>query len=239
MEGQQHPPYRLHIRDLPLGERPRERLRERGASYLSNADLIAILLRTGTASENALELANHLLSAFGGLGGLARASFEELATIHGVGEAKMAQLKAALELGRRFLATGGEERVAIGSPGDVANLVMGEMAFMEQECLKVLLLNSKNQVMAIADVYRANVSATTVRPAEVFSEAVRANHPFVVLVHNHPSGDPTPSPEDVAVTERLIQAGKVMDIEVLDHIIIGRSKYNGYLSMKELKLAFV
>jgi DNA repair protein RadC len=165
MEGQQRPPYRLHIRDLPLGERPRERLRERGASYLSNAELIAILLRTGTASENALELANHLLSAFGGLGGLARASFEELATIHGIGEAKTAQLKAALELGRRFLATGGEERVAIGSPRDVANLVMGEMAFMEQECLKVVLLNSKNQVMAIADVYRANVSATTVRAA--------------------------------------------------------------------------
>ncbi|MBI4202461.1 MAG: DNA repair protein RadC [Chloroflexi bacterium] len=234
----QPPVYRLHLRDLPSGERPRERLRERGATYLSNAELIAILLRTGTSQENVLDLANRLLSTFGGLGGLARASFEELAAIHGMGEAKTAQLKAALELGLRLLATGSEPRVAVGSPRDVANLVMGEMAFLEQECLRVVLLNSKNQVMGIPEVYRANVSATTIRAAEVFQEAVRSNHPFVILVHNHPSGDPTPSPEDIRVTEQLVQAAKLLDIEVLDHIVIGRSNYNGFVSMKERKLVF-
>ncbi|MBI4338659.1 MAG: DNA repair protein RadC [Chloroflexi bacterium] len=223
---------------MPTEERPRERLRERGASYLSNAELIAILLRTGTPAENVLELANRLLSTFGGLGGLAKASYEELAAIHGVGEAKTAQLKAALELGLRLLATGGEARVVVSSPRDIANLVMGEMAFLEQECLRVLLLNSKNQVMGITEVYRANVSATTVRAAEVFSEAVRSNHPFVILVHNHPSGDPTPSPEDIRVTEQLVQAARLLDIEVLDHVVIGRNSYNGYVSMKERKLAF-
>jgi len=235
----QRPLYRLHLRDLPAGERPRERLRERGAAYLSNAELIAILLRTGTAQENVLDLANRLLSTFGGLGGLSKASFEELASIHGIGEAKTAQLKAALELGLRLLATGGEARVVISSPQDIANLVMGDMAFLEQECLRVLLLNSKNQVMGITEVYRANVNATTIRAAEVFQEAVRSNHPFVILVHNHPSGDPTPSPEDIRVTEQLVQAAKLLDIEVLDHLVIGRNKYNGFVSMKEKRLVFV
>ncbi len=238
MDSQQ-PTYRLHLRDLPAGERPRERLRERGATYLSNAELIAILLRTGTAAENVVDLANRLLSTFGGLGGLSKASFEELAAIHGMGEAKTAQLKAALELGLRLLATGGEARVVISSPQDIANLVMGDMAFLEQECLRVLLLNSKNQVMGITEVYRANVNATTIRAAEVFQEAVRSNYPFVILVHNHPSGDPTPSPEDIRVTAQLVQAAKLLDIEVLDHLVIGRNTFHGWVSMKERKLVFV
>ena len=192
MEGQERPLYRLLIRDLPAKERPRERLGDHGPAYLSNAELIAILLRTGTTAENVIALATRLLSHYGSLKGLARASFHELAEQHGMGNAKTAQLKAALELGKQLLTTSGEQRVAIQSPQDVANILMAEMALLEQEHLRVLLLNTKNQVLAIS---------------EVFQEAVRANCPAIIIVHNHPSGDPTPSAEDVRVTHSLSRLG--------------------------------
>ncbi len=238
MEGQQRPKYHLLIRDLPTSERPRERLREHGATYLSNAELIAILLRTGTPAENVIALATRLLSQYGGLDGLARASFQEMASIHGIGEAKTSQIKAALELGKRLLATTGEERVTIHSPQDVANLLMAEMAFLDQEHFRVLLLNTKNQVMAIKDVYKGNISSSVIRAGEVFQEAVRSNCPAIILVHNHPSGDPTPSPEDAQVTRQLLEAGKVLDIEVLDHVVLGQSAYGGFVSLKERGLGF-
>ncbi|MEE8442627.1 MAG: DNA repair protein RadC [Dehalococcoidia bacterium] len=238
MEGQQRPKYHLLIRDLPTSERPRERLREHGATYLSNAELIAILLRTGTPAENVIALATRLLSQYGGLDGLARASFQEMASIHGIGEAKTSQIKAALELGKRLLATTGDERVTIRSPQDVANLLMAEMAFLDQEHFRVLLLNTKNQVMGIKDVYKGNVNSSVIRAGEVFQEAVRTNCPAIILVHNHPSGDPTPSPEDAQVTRQLLEAGKVLDIEVLDHIVLGQPAHGGFASLKELGLGF-
>ena len=238
MEGQQRPQYHLLIRDLPAQERPRVRLRDHGAAYLSNSELIAILLRTGTPEENVIDLATHLLSLHGGLDGLARASFQELAGLHGIGEAKTAQLKAALELGRRLLATTGEARVAIHSPQDVANLLMAEMAFLDQEHLRVLLLNTRNQVLAVTEVYKGNVNTAMVRASEVFQEAVRSNCPSVILVHNHPSGDPTPSADDVQMTGRLLEAGKLLDIEVLDHVIIGQEAYGGFVSLKEKQQGF-
>ena len=238
MEGQQRPSYHLLIRDLPTGERPRERLRDHGATYLSNAELIAILLRTGTHAENVIDLATRLLSQYGGLDGLARASFSELTHLHGMGDAKAAQLKAALELGRRLLATTGEARITIHSPQDVANLLMAEMAFLDQEHFRVLLLNTKNQVLSISEVYKGNVSSAVVRAAEVFQEAVRSNCPAVILAHNHPSGDPTPSPEDVQVTRQLVEAGKLLDIDVLDHVIIGQAASGGFVSLKERGLGF-
>ena len=145
-----------------------------------------------------------------------------------MGDAKTAQLKAALELGRRLLATTGEARVTIHSPQDVANLLMAEMAFLDQEHFRVLLLNTKNQVLAISEVYKGNVSSAMVRAAEVFQEAVRSNCPAVILVHNHPSGDPTPSPEDVQVTRQLVEAGRLLDIEVLDHVVIGQAASGGF-----------
>jgi len=228
----------LLIRDLPTSERPRERLRDHGAAYLSNAELIAILLRTGTAAENVLGLATRLLSQFGGLDGLARASFHELASVHGMGEAKTAQLKAALELGRRLLATSTDARVTIHSPQDVANLLIAEMSFLDQEHFRVLLLNTKNQVLAVKEVYKGNVNSAVIRASEVFQEAVRSNCPAIILVHNHPSGDPTPSPEDVQVTRQLIEAGKLMDIEVLDHVVIGQAGSGGFVSLKERRLGF-
>ena len=235
MEGQARPQYHVMIRDFPAGERPRERLRDHGPTYLSNAELIAILLRTGTTSETSSALATRLLSQYGGLEGLAKASFQELSNQHGIGEAKTSQLKAALELGKRLLATSDEQRVTIHSPQDVANLLMAEMAFLDQEHLRVLLLNTKNQVLGISEVYKGNVNSSVIRAGEVFQEAVRSNCPSVIVVHNHPSGDPTPSQEDVQVTRQLVEAGRLLDIELLDHMVIGRQ---GFVSLKEKGLGF-
>ena len=148
---------------------------------------------------------------------MAKASFQELSNQHGIGEAKTSQLKAALELGKRLLATSDEQRVTIHSPQDVANLLMAEMAFLDQEHLRVLLLNTKNQVLGISEVYKGNVNSSVIRAGEVFQEAVRSNCPSVIVVHNHPSGDPTPSQEDVQVTRQLVEAGRLLDIELLDH----------------------
>jgi DNA repair protein RadC len=234
-EGQAKPEYYVMIRDLPAAERPRERLRSYGPSHLSNAELLAIILRTGTASESVLSLGGRLLSQFGGLAGLARANYDELRSIHGFGEAKTAQLKAAFELGRRLLSLQENERAVIHSPQDVANLLQGEMAFLEQEHLRVVLLNTRNQVLAIPEVYKGNVSSAVVRPGEVFREAVRSNAPAVIVVHNHPSGDPTPSQEDIQITGQLIDAGKLLDVEVLDHVVVAQ---NGFISLKEKGLGF-
>lgn len=222
--------YHLRINELPASERPRERLKESGPASLSNSELLAIILRTGTAAENVLGLASRLLSRFGGLVGLARASLSELCAERGVGQAKAAQLKAALELGRRLSSTHPEERAVVRTPQDVANLLMAEMSFLDQEQLRVVLLTSKNQVVSIPDVYKGNVNTSLIRPSELFREAVRENCPAIIVVHNHPSGDPDPSPEDIAVTEQIVAAGKVLDIEVLDHMIIGGQRY---VSLKE------
>ncbi len=227
--------YHPMIRDLPPGERPRERLRDYGPGALSNAELLAIILRTGAASENVLGLATRVLARFGGLAGLAQASFGELCAERGLGEAKAAETKAALELGIRLLSTHPQERMVVKTPQDVANLLLAEMSFLEQEQLKVVLLNTKNQVIAIPQVYRGSVNTSLIRVAEVFCQAVRDNCPALVVVHNHPSGDPTPSSEDILVTEQIVAAGKVLDIEVVDHLIIGQQRY---VSLKEQGLGF-
>jgi DNA repair protein RadC len=213
--------YRPTIRQLPASERPRERLRDRGAGALSNSELLAIILRTGTPSENALALATAALARFNGLPGLARASFGELCAQHGMGAAKAAQVKAALELGLRLVSAQPEERATVRSPQDVANLLRAEMALLEQEHMRVLLLNSKNQVLAMPEVYKGSVNTAQVRVSELFREAIREGCPAIIVVHNHPSGDPTPSRDDIDMTRELIEAGKLLDIEVLDHIVIG------------------
>lgn len=227
--------YHVRIREMPASERPRERLRDYGPGSLNNAELLAIILRVGTAAENAVHLAERLLATFGGLPGLYRATFSELRNEHGLGEAKAAQLQAALELGKRLLAAQPEERATVRSPQDVANLLRGEMALLEQEHLRVVLLNTRNQVMGVQEIYKGSVNAAQVRVGEVLRPAVRENCPAIVVVHNHPSGDPTPSPQDIAVTKELVAAGKQLDIEVLDHIIIGQGRH---VSMKERGLGF-
>jgi DNA repair protein RadC len=229
------PEYRPTIKELPSGERPRERLQNYGAGALSTAELLAIILRTGIGGQNVLSLATSLLARHEGLSGLARANVEELRRERGLGLAKACQLKAALELGRRMLIASPEDRPQVHSPADAANLVLLEMAFLEQENLRVILLDTKNTVLGINTIYVGNVNTALVRIAEVFREAVRANAPQIIVVHNHPSGDPTPSPEDVQVTEQIVSAGKLLDIEVLDHLIIGRQRY---VSLKERGLGF-
>tara|TARA_B100000315_G_scaffold137703_1_gene126794 strand:- start:303 stop:998 length:696 start_codon:yes stop_codon:yes gene_type:complete len=228
--------YQPTIRDLPQGERPRERLREYGAKHLSNTELIAILLRTGMQGENVLSLPSRLLARLDGLAGLGRSTFAELCAQPGLSEAKTCQLLAALELGRRFVSLAPEERLVIGSPQDVANLVMGEMAALDQEHLKVLLLNTKNEVLSIQEIYVGNVNSAVVRPAEVIRPAIRDNAPSIIVVHNHPSGDPTPSPEDVSITRDLVAAGELLGVELLDHLVIGSG--GRFVSLNEKGLGF-
>ena len=228
--------YRPLIRDLPQGERPRERLKHYGSRYLSNTELIAILLRTGLQGENVLSMASRLLSTFNGLSGLGSSSFAQLCAQKGLSEAKACQLLAALELGRRFASLAPEERVVIQSPQDVANLVAAEMGSFEQEHLRVLLLNTKNEVVNLQEIYIGNVNSSVARPAEIFRPAVRDNAPSVIVVHNHPSGDPTPSPEDVAITKDLVQAGKLLSIDLLDHVVIGSG--GRFVSLNQKGLGF-
>ncbi|WP_299027165.1 DNA repair protein RadC [uncultured Thermanaerothrix sp.] len=229
----QKPVYR--IRDLESGERPRERLARLGAEALSTAELLAILLRVGIPGENAVQLGTRLLKTFGGLGGLHRASLHELQAQHGVGVAKAAQIKAAIELGRRMVAASPEERPAIHSPADAAALVLYEMSALPQEHLWVILTDTRNRVMHIEKMYRGSLNASTVRVGEVFRAAIQRNAAAILVVHNHPSGDPTPSPEDIALTRALIQAGRLLDVEVLDHLVIGQGRF---VSLKERGLAF-
>ncbi len=232
------PAYTTMIRDLPLGERPRERLRDYGAAALSTAELIAILLRTGVVGESVLNMATRLLSKNGGLdglGGLGRASFKELCNIKGISEAKACQIQAALELGRRQVSLHPEDRPVIHSPEDVNNLLGAEMTLLDQEHLRVLRLDTKSHVNGVSNIYIGNVNSSIVRPAEVFLPAVRDNSPRIIVVHNHPSRDPTPSPEDVAITRQIREAGELLEIEVLDHIILAGGRY---VSLKERSLGF-
>lgn len=235
MEAIRPPEYSPMIRDLPMDLRPRERLAYAGPSALSNAELLAIILRVGVGGENVIRMAERLLIQFGGLTGLAQASFEELCQQHGMGEAKATQIKAALELGRRLAVASPQERPQVRGPDDVANLLMLEMGLLEQEHLRTVLLDTKNYIIRVVNVYTGSLNSAVVRVGEVFREGIRANCASMIVVHNHPSGDPTPSPEDVRVTEMLVEAGQLLDIAVLDHLVIGR---NRYVSMKERGLGF-
>jgi DNA repair protein RadC len=223
------------IRDMPLDERPRERLIRVGARAMSNAELLAITLRTGVGGENVLRLAERLLAHFDGLPGIARASLSELRTVKGIGKAKAVEIKAALELGRRLMVAVPEERPRVTSPADAANLLMGEMMLLEQEHLRLILLDTRNYVLKTPTVYKGSLNTSVIRIGELFRAAIKENAAALIVVHNHPSGDPAPSPEDVHVTRQIAKAGNLLDIELLDHIIIGRQRY---ASLKERGLGF-
>jgi DNA repair protein RadC len=227
--------YNPTIKELPASERPRERLLNYGVGALSSAELLAIILRTGTRDENVIRMAQRLLATFDGLVGLAKANTSELASERGLGSAKVAQIKAALELGRRMQLQAPEERPQVRSPADAANLVMSEMSLLEQEHLRVMLLDTKNYVLSTPTIYKGSLNTSLIRVGELFREAIRANCAAVIVLHNHPSNDPTPSPEDVAVTKQIVEAGKLLDVEVLDHLIIGRQRF---VSLKERGLGF-
>jgi DNA repair protein RadC len=229
------PEYHVTIKELPVSERPRERLLHAGASALSTAELLAIILRVGVGGESVLSVSQRMLARFDGLVGLARASVSELTAQHGIGEAKVAQLKAALELGRRLLVTSPAERPQVRSPADAAQLLMAEMSLLDQEHLRLILLDTKNYVLSIPTVYVGSLNTSLIRIGELFRYALRENCAALIVVHNHPSGDPTPSPEDVIVTGRIVEGGQMLDIEVLDHLIIGRGRF---VSLKERGLGF-
>lgn len=227
--------YHTVIKELPEAERPRERLMYHGAEALSNAELLAITLRVGSQNENAVSLAQRLLSRFGNLGGLARASVTELCEISGIGPAKATQLKAALELGKRMASYGEATRPRITCPEDAAPRFVAAMGDGLQEQFCILHLDNKNAVIRMRMVYQGSAHSAVMRLGEIFREAVRDNAVRVIVAHNHPSGDLTPSPEDVSATREIVNAGKLLDIEVLDHLIIGS---RGHLSMKGKGLGF-
>ncbi|MFA5873420.1 MAG: DNA repair protein RadC [Anaerolineales bacterium] len=234
MNESSKPVYR--ITDLPADERPRERLARLGPQALSTAELLAILLRVGVHGENAVQVGQRLLGEFKGLAGLHRAPFEELCNQHGIGEAKAAQIKAAIELGRRMSRESPDERPTVNSPADAAALVAYEMSALEQEHLRVILLDTRNRVLDIVEVYKGSVNSSQVHVGELFKPAIRRNATALIVVHNHPSGDPTPSPDDVTVTRAIVQAGKLLDVDVLDHMVIGQGRW---VSLKERGLGFV
>lgn len=228
--------YTVHrIKDMQSDDRPRERLERQGPQALSNPELLAILLGTGVPGLSAVQLAQELLDEYGGLAGLHRADYQDLVKMRGVGPAKAAQLGAAVELGRRLAVSIPDERPAIQSPEQAAELVMYEMGALKQEHLRVLLLDTRNQLIRITEVYQGSLNTSLIRIGEVFRDAVRENAASVIVAHNHPSGDPEPSPEDVAVTRAMIDAGRLLDIEVLDHLVIGTGRF---VSLKSKGLGF-
>lgn len=223
------------LRELPPAERPRERMELRGAGGLTSAELVGLLWGSGSRGRSAVDLAEDAIARFDGLTGLARASGLELEAIPGVGGAKAAQLQAAFELGRRLLADWPTARWTVRSPRDVADRLVLQMGRLEREELRVVVLNTKNVVLRVTTAYQGNVSASLVRVGELFRDAVRLTASSVILVHNHPSGDPTPSPDDLHLTAEALAAGRLLDIAVLDHLVVG---HDAYVSMRDRGIAF-
>ncbi|MBD8037306.1 DNA repair protein RadC [Solibacillus sp. A46] len=220
----------LKIHDVLEVDRPRERLIRQGAKSLSNQELIAILLGTGTKKESVLTVANRVLINFEKLHNLKHATLEEIMDIKGIGEAKAVLLLAAIELGRRLATKDLEERFTIRSPEDAATFLMQDMTSLQQEHFVCLFLNVKNQVLHKQTIFVGSLNASIVHPREIFREAVKRSAASIICAHNHPSGVPTPSPEDVDVTSRLYEAGKIVGVDLLDHVIIGDHQF---ISMKE------
>ena len=222
----------IMVRDLPLEERPREKLLLYGAGALSNVELLAILLRSGTKKKSVLRIAEEILAHIKeqGLTAMVHISAAELAKIDGVGQVKAATLQAAIELGRRLSVQSAAKIQVVHGPEDVARYAMPRFRFEQREHFAVMLLNTKNLIIGMPEVSVGSLSASVVHPREVFRAAIDFAAASMILLHNHPSGDPTPSREDIAVTERLVKAGKVMDIPVLDHVVLGCERFT---SLKE------
>ena len=222
----------IMVRDLPMDERPREKLLKYGSSYLSNAELLAILLRTGVKDVSVLRVAEEVLSHFEGKGisGLVHMVPQDLADIKGVGLTKAATILAAVEFGRRLSVQAAESIDTIGGPEDAAHYAMPRYRHELQEHFALMTLDMKNHITGFFDLTTGTLSASLVHPREVYRKAIQQSAASIIVFHNHPSGDPSPSREDIAVTERLAKSGKVLGIELLDHIILGKENF---LSMKE------
>ncbi len=221
---------KFKIKDLPTNERPRERLIKFGADVLNNSELLAIILRTGSKSENAVNLCNRVITCGGGIDGLLNLSFNELKAIKGVGEAKATQILALAEISKRFNSFESGRELKVTCPKDVAEYIIPQMKSLKKEYFKLIMLNTKNIVISLKDISMGSLNSSIVHPREVFLEAIKNSSSSVILCHNHPSGDPTPSKEDIDITNRLKECGKLLGIEVLDHIIVGDINY---ISFKE------
>lgn len=217
------------IKDIPQNERPRERLYKYGAEVLTDDELLAIILRCGTSKENVLFLSKRIVSYFKTLDNLLNASKKELMDINGIKEAKAAQILAICELFKRVNLQS-EKQTKISSPSDAASLVMNKMMHLKQEILKVLLLNKKNIIIGERDVFKGSLDSSIVHPREIFNLAIKNSAASIIICHNHPSGDSTPSKEDVNITLRIKECGNIIGIELLDHLIVGN---NNYVSLKE------
>lgn len=216
---------RLTIKDLPAGERPRERLLKNGPAALSDAELLAILIRTGSREDTAVQIAEKILTRLGDLAELPRRTVEEFCGIKGLGPAKAVTVVAAVELAKRISSRLRPEAATVSSPADAAALVMEEMRHHLREHFRAVLLDTKNRVISVEDISIGSLNASLIHPREVFRPAIQKASASLILVHNHPSGDPTPSREDMDVTRRLHEAGKLIGIEVLDHIVIGDGRF--------------
>jgi DNA repair protein RadC len=227
----------IRIKDLPDSERPRERLVAQGADALKNSELIAILLRTGLKGTSAIQVAEQMLQKFGTLDNLARASIDDLRQIKGVGRDKAVTLVAAFTLARKMAKDLREESPVLDNPDAVADLLREENRQYQVEHFQVLLLNTRRRLIRVETISQGTLDTILVHPREVFKMAIAANASAIVLVHNHPSGDPTPSEADIKVTRDLIRAGKLLKIDVLDHVILGRlskERQQDYASLREL-----
>jgi DNA repair protein RadC len=218
------------LRNVPSEDRPRERMLQFGPQVLSNAELLAVLLRTGTLAESAVHLAERVLIDCEGIRGLVDASIDQLTQIRGIGTAKALQIQAGIELGRRIAKSTLPETMVIRSPRDVADLMTEDLRYLQKEHFVCLFLNTKNQVLAKETMSIGSLNASIVHPREVFRAAIKRSSASIICVHNHPSGNPTPSLDDIDITQRLIEAGAIIGIDVLDHIIIGDK---AYVSLKE------
>ncbi|EAX48113.1 DNA repair protein RadC [Thermosinus carboxydivorans Nor1] len=220
----------LTLKELPEEERPREKLLAKGPAALSNVELLAILLRTGTKNQSVMRLAEGLLAMQDGLAKVSRLTAQELSKIKGIGAAKAVTLVAAMELGKRLASLEAMQRAVIRSPQDIRDLMMPRLRYETKEHFVALLLSTKNHVLAMPVISVGSLNASLVHPRELFREAINHSAAAVILVHNHPSGDPTPSREDIEITGKMVQAGEILGIAVLDHVIIGDGKY---VSLKE------
>lgn len=221
----------IKITDIPNVERPIEKLITFGAETLSNSELLAIILRTGLKGENVLSLSQRVLSDIGGLDNILNISYNDLVSIKGIKNSKGSQIIALAELFRRFnTLRSNKDNIKITKPSDISHLLQCEMNGVNQEILKLIVLDTKNKIIRVKDIFKGSLNCSIVHPREIFSEAIKCGGASIIISHNHPSGDPTPSKEDVNITIRIKESGDILGIKLLDHLIIGD---NSYVSMKE------
>ncbi len=223
----------IYMKDLPKEEQPRERLILLGVDHLSNREILAILLRTGIKNASAMSIADELMVQFGSLRGISQASFHEMTKIRGIGPAKACDIIVGFELAKRLSRPGVALQESVSKPKDAAALIYEELRFLDKEHFVILMLNTKHKLIGKKIISIGHLNSSLVHPRELFKEIIRHSSAAVILAHNHPSGDPTPSEDDIAVTRRLVEAGQILGIHVLDHLIVGD---NSYVSFKELGL---